>query len=216
MKRAITALAVILITALVWFLMIPEKVEINESSEINYAMILDTETEFEMLEEEQINKSNKMNQIITLETGKGEIKFKIFPEAAPNTVENFIKLANEGFYDGTIFHRVIDGFMIQGGDPTGTGRGGPGYTFNDEIDPNSDLYQRGYQKGIIAMANSGPNTQGSQFFIMVSDNPLPPMYTIFGEVISGQDVADAISLVEKDRNNKPLEDIILKKVSISK
>ena len=156
-----------------------------------------------------------MEYIITLQTNKGEIKFETYSEEAPNTVQNFVSLANKGFYDGIIFHRIIDGFMIQGGDPTGTGRGGPGYSFNDEINPSSKIYESGYLKGIIAMANAGPNTQGSQFFIMVSDYPLPTLYTIFGKVISGQEIADIISLVEKDSNDKPIKDVIIEKVLIS-
>jgi cyclophilin family peptidyl-prolyl cis-trans isomerase len=160
---------------------------------------------------EQIN----MNYLITLHTNKGDIQFKTFIDDAPNTVNNFVKLAEEQFYDGIIFHRVIDGFMIQGGDPTGTGMGGPGYTFADEIDPSSELYQKGYVKGVVAMANAGPNTNGSQFFIMVADNPLSPDYTIFGEVVAGQEVADAISQVETV-NDKPLEDVVIEKVSVEK
>ncbi len=161
-----------------------------------------------------IDKEEIMNYEVTLETSRGEIKFETFKEEAPNTVDNFINLAKDGFYDGLIFHRVIDGFMIQGGCPEGTGRGGPGYQFEDEINPTSELYKNGYSKGIIAMANSGPNTQGSQFFIMVEDYPLPPDYTIFGQVISGQDVADEISLVDRDARDKPHEDIKIKEVTI--
>ena len=162
-----------------------------------------------------INDQKKyMDYIITLQTNKGEIKFETYSQEAPNTVENFVSLANKGFYDGLIFHRVIDGFMIQGGDPTGTGKGGPGYSFNDEINPESKIYQDGYLKGIVAMANAGPNTQGSQFFIMVADYPLPPLYTIFGKVVSGQETADAISSVEKDSNDKPIENVIIEKVIV--
>ena len=157
-----------------------------------------------------------MDYIITLETNKGNIQFKTYAGDAPNAVDNFVTLAEKGFYNGVIFHRVIDGFMIQGGDPTGTGTGGPGYVFDDEIDPESDLYKRGYLKGIVAMANAGPNTQGSQFFIMVADYSLLPHYTIFGQVISGQEVADAISKVERDANDKPIEDVIIKRVLIEK
>jgi len=155
-----------------------------------------------------------MNYLVTIETNKGEIKFTTYADEAPNTVENFVSLAKKGFYDGVIFHRVIDGFMIQGGDPTGTGMGGPGYTFEDEINPEAEIYQNGYDKGMVAMANAGPNTQGSQFFIMVDNYPLPPDYTIFGKVVSGQEVADAISVVEKDASDKPLEDVVIKSVSI--
>ena len=162
-----------------------------------------------------INDQKKyMDYIITLQTNKGEINFETYGQEAPNTVENFVSLANKGFYDGLIFHRVIDGFMIQGGDPTGTGKGGPGYSFNDEINPESKIYQDGYLKGIVAMANAGPNTQGSQFFIMVANYSLPPLYTIFGKVVSGQEIADAISSVEKDSNDKPIENVIIEKVIV--
>ena len=166
-------------------------------------------------EEITINEKDYMNYIITLQTNKGDIQFKTYNQEAPNTVKNFVDLANQGFYEGVIFHRVIDGFMIQGGDPTGTGRGGPGYIFDDEINPSSKIYQDGYLKGIVAMANAGPNTQGSQFFIMVADYPLPSSYTIFGKVISGQEVADAISLVERDANDKPIKDVVIEKVLVS-
>ncbi len=163
-----------------------------------------------------INENNHMDYLITIKTNKGNIQFKTYSQEAPKTVENFITLADKGFYDGVIFHRVISGFMIQGGDPTGTGRGGPGYVFNDEINPSSKIYQDGYLKGIVAMANAGPNTQGSQFFIMVADYPLPPAYTIFGKVTVGQEVAEAISLVKRDANDKPLEDVVIESVSITK
>lgn len=153
-----------------------------------------------------------MQNKITINTNHGEIVFETYNDDAPNTVNNFIHLIDKGFYNNTIFHRVIDGFMIQGGDPTGTGRGGPGYSFDDEINPESELYQTGYEKGIVAMANAGPNTQGSQFFIMVANCPLPPLYTIFGRVISGQDVADKISLVGRDMNDKPYEDVIVETI----
>ncbi len=164
--------------------------------------------------EEIINNNKYMNYLITIKTDMGEIQFETYADDAPNTVENFIALAEKGFYDGVIFHRVIDGFMIQGGDPTGTGRGGPGYSFNDEIDPSSKIYQDGYQKGVVAMANAGPNTQGSQFFIMVVDYPLPPAYTIFGKVTAGQEVADSISRVEKDSSDKPIKDVVIESISV--
>ncbi len=162
------------------------------------------------------NNVEVMNYEIKLKTNKGEITFESLSDIAPNTVNNFVQLAEKEFYNGLIFHRVIDGFMIQGGCPEGTGRGGPGYTFDDEIDPTLEIYQRGYDKGVVAMANSGPNTNGSQFFIMVEDYPLPPDYTIFGKVISGQDVADRISQAETDVSDKPLEDIIIEEVVVNK
>ncbi len=170
---------------------------------------------FYFKEEDLLINENNMNYIVTLETTKGEMKFETYAGDAPNTVKNFITPAEKGFYDGVIFHRVIDGFMIQGGDPTGTGMGGPGYTFDDEIDPSSAVYKEGYKKGVVAMANAGPNTQGSQFFIMVEDYPLPPAYTIFGRLITGQDVADAIAKVEKNENDKPIEDVVIEKVLIA-
>ena len=121
-------------------------------------------------------------------TAKGEIIFELFGDEAPKTVSNFITLARDGFYNGLIFHRREEGFVIQGGDPNGNGTGGPGYKFEDEP------VKRTYSKGIVAMANSGPNTNGSQFFIMLGDTPLPPLYTIFGNVLSGQDVVDRIQV----------------------
>ena len=155
------------------------------------------------------------NHLVTIKTNLGEIKFETYDTDAPNTVANFIKLANEGFYNGIIFHRVIDGFMIQGGDPTGTGRGGPGYKFPDELDPATPSYQAGYQKGVVAMANAGPDTNGSQFFIMVADYPLPNNYTIFGRVVSGQAVADQIAKVPKDGADKPLSPVIMELVTVA-
>ncbi|MCA9388747.1 peptidylprolyl isomerase [Candidatus Berkelbacteria bacterium] len=127
-------------------------------------------------------------KIAEIETNKGTIKFKFFPDEAPLTVSNFVFLANDHFYDDLTFHRVEPGFVIQGGDPLGNGTGGPGYKFEDEA------VKRDYTKGIVAMANSGPNTNGSQFFIMLEDTPLPPQYTIFGEVIEGQDIVDQIAV----------------------
>ena len=155
------------------------------------------------------------NHMITIKTSLGEIKFETYDTDAPKTVENFITLANKGFYNGLIFHRVIDGFMIQGGDPTGIGAGGPGYQFADELDPNTPSAKAGYLKGVVAMANSGPNTNGSQFFIMVADYPLPHNYTIFGKVVSGQDVADKISLVPRDGNDRPLTPVKMESVTVT-
>lgn len=163
----------------------------------------------------RLNGEDGMNHIITIKTNLGEIKFITYDTDAPKTVQNFIDLAQKGFYDGVIFHRVIDGFMIQGGDPTGTGMGGPGYQFEDEINPSTESYGRGYAKGTVAMANAGPNTNGSQFFIMTADNPLPHNYTIFGKVISGQEVADAIAKTSIDSNDKPITSVIMEKVSVS-
>ncbi len=125
----------------------------------------------------------------TIETDKGTIELELYPEHAPKTVNNFAFLADEGFYDGTAFHRVIDGFMVQGGDPTGTGRGGPGYQFEDEVTGNPLTHDL----GAVSMANAGPDTNGSQFFITRAPQPhLDGQHTVFGEVVDGQDVVDAI------------------------
>jgi len=152
---------------------------------------------------------------ITVKTAKGNIVFETYDADAPKTVENFIALANKGFYNGTIFHRVIDGFMIQGGDPTGTGTGGPGYKFADELDPNALSYKAGYVRGTVAMANSGPNTNGSQFFIMQADTPLPHNYTIFGRVVSGIEVVDTIAKAAKGANDRPIEPVAVTGVSVA-
>jgi len=165
----------------------------------------------------QVNNSNikNMSHIITIKTNMGDISIATYDADAPNTVKNFITLAEKGFYDGVIFHRVIPGFMVQGGDPTGTGTGGPGYNFADELNPQTESYKAGYKKGVVAMANAGPNTNGSQFFIMVADYPLPNSYSIFGKVISGQDVADAISNVKTGANDKPVTQVVMEKVTVA-
>jgi len=157
------------------------------------------------------------NRTAVLQTNKGTIRFELLEMDAPKTTENFITLAGRGYYDGIIFHRVIKGFMIQGGDPTGTGRGGEsaaGGRFKDEINSSSPLYQRGYKAGTVAMANAGPNTNGSQFFIMHSDYPLPPSYTIFGRVTEGQDVVNAIATLKTGRDDRPASEVKMEKVTI--
>jgi cyclophilin family peptidyl-prolyl cis-trans isomerase len=151
---------------------------------------------------------------ITIQTNKGTIVFETYDADAPNTVNNFITLANKGFYNGLIFHRVILGFMIQGGDPTSTGAGGPGYQFADELNPVTPSYQAGYVAGTVAMANSGPNTNGSQFFIMQADNPLPHLYTIFGKVLSGMDVVNSIAVVSVNSQDKPFTPVVMEKVTV--
>lgn len=153
---------------------------------------------------------------VTIETNKGTIVIETYDADAPKTVNNFVTLAEKGFYNGTIFHRVIKGFMIQGGDPTGTGMGGPGYKFEDELNPVTDSYKTGYVRGVVAMANSGPNTNGSQFFIMHKDTPLPKNYSIFGKVISGMDVVDAIASTQTGPNDRPVQDVVMKKVMVTK
>ena len=164
----------------------------------------------------------------TLQTSQGTVVVRLFPDHAPKTVRNFVELAEGGrqwtdprtgrattdkLYDGTIFHRVIPDFMIQGGDPLGSGRGGPGYKFADEIHP--DLrFDRPY---LLAMANAGPGTNGSQFFITVVPTPhLNGRHTIFGEVVDGREVVDRISQTQTDRNDRPVQDVVLESVSIER
>jgi len=157
------------------------------------------------------------NRIAVIETNKGTIKFELLEADAPKTTENFRLLAGKNYYDGVIFHRVIPNFMIQGGDPLGEGYGGEsawGGKFDDEIDRGSALYAGPYHKGTVAMANSGPNTNGSQFFIMHIDYPLPPSYTKFGRVIEGQDVVNAIAMASRNHNDKPHEPVVMNKVYI--
>ena len=148
----------------------------------------------------------------TLHTNHGAIRLELFPKDAPKTVAHFEKLAGEGFYDGVVFHRVIPDFMIQGGDPTGTGRGGPGYTFEDE--PNGHRVVR----GALAMANAGPNTNGSQFFIVTAEEAswLDGKHTVFGRVTAGMDVVDGISNVARDGRDRPLEPVITDRVDVAK
>jgi len=146
-----------------------------------------------------------------IRTNLGDITVELLADRSPSTVNNFAFLAREGFYDGVIFHRVIQGFMIQGGDPTGTGSGGPGYRFRDELDASREL---GYHPGTLAMANAGPNTNGSQFFLMHRDNPLPPAYSVFGRTIAGQEVIDAIAMTATDARDRPLQEVRIETVDI--
>jgi peptidyl-prolyl cis-trans isomerase A (cyclophilin A) len=164
----------------------------------------------------------------TLRTTMGSIVVRLFPEQAPKTVQNFVGLAegtarwtdprtgkpgNGSLYNGTIFHRVIDAFMLQGGDPLGTGTGGPGYEFEDEIDPGL-RFDRPY---LLAMANAGPGTNGSQFFITTVPTPhLNGRHTIFGEVVQGAEVVDAIGKTETDRRDRPVKDVVLESVTIDR
>lgn len=145
----------------------------------------------------------------TIETTAGTLVAELFPGDAPKTVNNFVFLARDDYYNDVIFHRVISGFMIQGGDPTGTGTGGPGYKFEDEP------VKREYLRGTLAMANAGPNTNGSQFFVMHADYPLPPNYTIFGKLTSGEDVVDSIAEAPKGANDRPKEPVSIKTVTIA-
>jgi cyclophilin family peptidyl-prolyl cis-trans isomerase len=158
------------------------------------------------------------NRIAVIETNKGTIKFELLEGDAPKTTENFRLLAERNYYDGVIFHRVIKNFMIQGGDPLGEGYGGEsawGGRFDDEINRSSALYAGPYEKGTVAMANAGPNTNGSQFFIMHIDYPLPPSYTKFGKVIEGQDVVNSIAETATDHRDKPVTPVVMEKVFVT-
>jgi len=147
----------------------------------------------------------------SLHTNHGAIAVELFDDAAPKTVENFTKLARDGFYDGVIFHRVIPDFMIQGGDPTGTGSGGPGYTFEDEFNDHK------VERGALAMANAGPNTNGSQFFIVTADSApwLDGKHTVFGRVTDGMEAVDAISELDTDSRDKPHDDVTIERVELA-
>jgi peptidyl-prolyl cis-trans isomerase B (cyclophilin B) len=145
-----------------------------------------------------------------MQTNHGAIELELFDDDAPATVQNFTKLAGDGFYDGVVFHRVIPDFMIQGGDPTGTGSGGPGYQFEDEFNDNKVV------RGALAMANAGPNTNGSQFFIVTADACpwLDGKHTVFGRVASGMDVVDEISGVETDARDRPRDDVRIESITL--
>lgn len=151
------------------------------------------------------------NRIATFDTSQGIIKVQLFEDKAPVTTKNFIDLVNKGYYNGLIFHRVIDDFMIQGGDPQGNGTGGPGYTIKDEFSPDLKLDS----PGILAMANAGPNTGGSQFFITLAPTPwLNNKHAVFGKVTEGLDVVKAIGKVKKDSHDKPLQDVVINKITV--
>lgn len=147
----------------------------------------------------------------TMSTSEGDIVFELYPNEAPKTVENFTKLAKDGFYDGLTFHRIISDFMIQGGCPEGTGRGGPGYTFEDEFNEHKVV------RGALAMANAGPNTNGSQFFIVTKEDAswLDGKHTVFGTVVEGMDVVDKLEALETDGMDRPINGALIEKLSIS-
>jgi len=211
----------------------PEPQGRPESSEVSTATDSNTITDSTSTADVSMNKTysfpgvlpaQEVEKKVRIKTNKGDILVQVDSKAGPNAASNFMYLVKEGFYNGTIFHRVIPGFMIQGGDPTGTGAGGPGYQFkNDPVAglPEKTLTVQGttmsapvYEKGVLAMANAGPDTNGSQFFIMVVDYPLSPDYSIFGKVIEGQDVADAISNLPRNGQDRPNEEVKMLSVSI--
>ena len=188
---------------------------LNESVELNTIEqegdVLSNNKVYDSMPEMNIDISRKYTAVI--KTSMGDMSFDFFTEDAPMTVNNFINLSRDGYYDNVIFHRVISGFMIQGGDPSGTGHGEmgkfPGYKFEDELNN-----QRSYDKGILAMANAGPDTNGSQFFIMHVDYPLPYQYTIFGFVNDGLDIIDKIASVETGDGDKPVNDVVIESIEI--
>src|SRR3954453_2122424 len=152
-----------------------------------------------------------MSSTAVMHTNHGDITVELFDEEAPKTVDNFKKLVGDNFYNGVIFHRVIKDFMIQGGDPTGPGRGGPGYTFEDEFNDNKIV------RGALAMANAGPNTNGSQFFIVTTDAApwLDGKHTVFGKVVDGMDAVDAIEKAETGAQDRPVQDAVIERVEVS-
>ena len=191
----------------------------DASEETTVEATIETTEEIEMTYDKTysappaMNIDEKGNYSAVIETSLGSIEIELFTDIAPITVNNFVNLSNDGYYNNVIFHRVIKGFMIQGGDPSGTGHGEmgkyPGYEFQDEL--NNPMQ---YEKGIVAMANRGPNTNGSQFFIMHVDYPLPYDYTIFGKVSNGIDVVDAIANVQTGDMDKPVDDVVINSVDI--
>ena len=188
---------------------------LNESVQLNAneqeGDVLSNNKVYDSMPEMNIDISKKYTAVI--KTSMGDMSIEFFTEAAPMTVNNFINLSRDGYYDNVIFHRVISGFMIQGGDPSGTGHGEmgkyPGYKFEDELNN-----QRSYDKGILAMANAGPDTNGSQFFIMHVNYPLPYQYTIFGFVTDGLEVIDKIASVETGDGDKPINDVVIETVEV--
>jgi peptidyl-prolyl cis-trans isomerase B (cyclophilin B) len=147
---------------------------------------------------------------VTLHTNHGPVAVELFDDDAPKTVENFLKLSGDGFYDGLTFHRIIKDFMIQGGDPEGTGTGGPGYTFEDEFN------QHKVERGALAMANAGPNTNGSQFFVVTTEAApwLDGKHTVFGKVTAGMEAVDAIEGVDTDAQDRPAEPVVIERVEV--
>ena len=188
---------------------------LNESVQLNAneqeGDVLSNNKVYDSMPEMNIDISKKYTAVI--KTSMGDMSIEFFTEDAPMTVNNFINLSRDGYYDNVIFHRVISGFMIQGGDPSGTGHGEmgkyPGYKFEDELNN-----QRSYDKGILAMANAGPDTNGSQFFIMHVNYPLPYQYTIFGFVTDGLEVIDKIASVETGEGDKPVNDVVIETVEV--
>ena len=206
----------IILLALITFISCSNESDtLNESVQLNAneqeGDVLKNNKVYDSMPEMNIDISKKYTAVI--KTSMGDMSIEFFTEDAPMTVNNFINLSRDGYYDNVIFHRVISGFMIQGGDPSGTGHGEmgkyPGYKFEDELNN-----QRSYDKGILAMANAGPDTNGSQFFIMHVNYPLPYQYTIFGFVTDGLEVIDKIASVETGEGDKPVNDVVIETVEV--
>ena len=206
----------IILLALITFISCSNESDtLNESIQLNAneqeGDVLSNNKVYDSMPEMNIDISKKYTAVI--KTSMGDMSIEFFTEDAPMTVNNFINLSRDGYYDNVIFHRVISGFMIQGGDPSGTGHGEmgkyPGYKFEDELNN-----QRSYDKGILAMANAGPDTNGSQFFIMHVNYPLPYQYTIFGFVTDGLEVIDKIASVETGDGDKPVNDVVIETVEV--
>ena len=206
---------IIILSLLIFISCANESDTLNESVELNTIEqegdVLSNNKVYDSMPEMNIDISKKYTAVI--KTSMGDMSIEFFTEDAPMTVNNFINLSRDGYYDNVIFHRVISGFMIQGGDPSGTGHGEmgkyPGYKFEDELNN-----QRSYDKGILAMANAGPDTNGSQFFIMHVNYPLPYQYTIFGFVTDGLEVIDKIASVETGDGDKPVNDVVIETVEV--
>ena len=206
---------IILLTLITFISCSNESDTLNESVQLNTneqeGDVLSNNKVYDSMPEMNIDISKKYSAVI--KTSMGDMSIEFFTEDAPLTVNNFINLSRDGYYDNVIFHRVISGFMIQGGDPSGTGHGEmgkfPGYKFEDELNN-----QRSYDKGILAMANAGPDTNGSQFFIMHVNYPLPYQYTIFGFVTDGLEVIDKIASVETGDGDKPVNDVVIETVEV--
>ena len=195
-----------------------EKNNIQDEKQNNSNQGVNMSNESSNLPFEMVDQNKSFTAV--LNTNKGSMTFELFASESPVTVSNFVALSNAGFYDNVIFHRIIQGFMIQSGDPTGTGRGGPDYRFGDELTNTQPPLDRKYVRGTLAMANAGPNTNGSQFFIVHADAPLPPNYTIFGILSDGSDTLDAIASTsvttgESGETSSPTEEIIIQSINIT-
>ncbi len=209
-KYANIFLALGVIGLVIWILITPkeQKASVNELQNTKIESPTPMPSPKMQFEKAEQVTNNKKSYTATIKTSAGNIVVKLSKDT-PVTTNNFVFLAQKKFYDGVIFHRVIPGFMIQGGDPTGTGMGGPGYKFADE------KFTGEYKRGVIAMANSGPNTNGSQFFIMHADYPLPPNYVIFGETTEGLETVDKIAAGKTGPSDRPVAPIVIETIEIT-